>query len=141
MLIPQLSIFVQDKVGRVADICALLAQQEINIAGFDIADTTEGFGILHLVVDRPEAALQVLHEHHFVVKSTTVICVKLENRPGRLARALELLSQVQLSLEYMYLGSDNNMFIGTDRNELAASVLGDADFRMLRAHDLVPGKE
>jgi hypothetical protein len=141
MLIPQLSIFVQDKVGRVADICGLLALEQVNIAGFAIADTTEGFGILHLVVDRPDAALQVLHEHHFVVKRTHVICVKLENRPGRLARALELLSQAQLSVAYMYLGSDNNMFIGTDRNELAASVLGDADFRMLNAHDLVPGKE
>jgi hypothetical protein len=141
MLMPQLSIFVQDKVGRVAEICGLLAQQQINIAGFDIADTTEGFGILHLVVDKPDAALQALHERHFVVRSTPVICVKLENRPGRLARVLGLLSQVPLSVEYMYLGSDNNMFIGTERNDLAASVLGDADFRMLHAHDLIPGEE
>jgi hypothetical protein len=141
MLIPQISIFVQDKVGRVAEICGLLAGRHINLAGFDIADTTEGFGILHLVVDQPEAALQVLQEHKFVVRSTTVICVRLENRPGRLARVLELLSQARLSVEYMYLGSDNNMFIGTDRNEVAASVLGDADFRMLQAQDLVPGEE
>jgi len=141
MLIPQLSIFVQDKVGRVAEICSLLAQRQINLAGFDIADTTEGFGILHLVVDQPDAALQVLHEHKFVVKRTPVICVRLENRPGRLARVLELLSRARLSVEYMYLGSDNNMFIGTDRNDLAASVLGEADFRMLNAHDLVPGKD
>ena len=141
MLSPQLSIFVQDKVGRVADICGLLAKEQINLAGFNIADTTEGFGILHLVVDQPEAALRVLHDHHFVVKSTEVICVKLANRPGRLARVLELLSQDRLSVEYMYLGSDNNMFIGTDRNDLAASVLGEADFRMLNAHDLVPGKD
>jgi hypothetical protein len=141
MLIPQLSIFVQDKVGRVAEICALLAQRQINIAGFDIADTTEGFGILHLVVDRPDLALQALHEHQIVVKSTPVICVVLENRPGRLALVLELLSKAQLSVEYMYLGSDNNMFIGTDRNERAAAVLEGADFRMLRAQDLVSGKE
>ena len=141
MLIPQLSIFVQDKVGRVAEICALLAEHQIHRAGIDIADTTEGFGILHLVVDKPDAALQALHEHHFVVKSTSVICVRLENRPGRLARVLELLSRERLSVEYMYLGSDNNMFIGTDRNERAAAVLGDADFRMLHAHDLVPGEE
>jgi hypothetical protein len=140
MLIPQLSIFVQDKVGRVAEICGLLARQQINIAGFDIADTTEGFGILHLVVDRPEAAIQALSEHRLVVRNTPVIGVKLENRPGRLARVLELLSQAQLSVEYMYLGSDNNMFIGTNHNELATSVLEAGDFRMIHAEDLVSGE-
>ena len=141
MLIPQLSIFVQDKVGRVAEICGLLADRQINIAGFDIADTTEGFGILHLVVDRPDDALKVLQERELVVRSTPVICVLLENRPGRLARVLEVLSQARISVEYMYLGSDNNMFIGTDRNEAAAALLEEANFRMLRAHDLRPGKE
>jgi hypothetical protein len=140
MLMPQLSIFVQDKVGRVAEICGLLAQQQINIAGFDIADTTEGFGILHLVVDQPEAAIRVLNEHRLVVRNTPVIGVKLENRPGRLARVLELLSQAQLSVEYMYLGSDNNMFIGTHRNELATSVLEAAGFRMIGASDLASGE-
>ena len=140
MLIPQLSIFVQDKVGRVAEICGLLGDRQINIAGFDIADTTEGFGILHLVVDRPDAALKVLQEHQIVARSTPVICVRLENRPGRLARVLELLSQARFSIEYMYLGSDNAMFIGTDRNEEAAAMLAEADFRMLRAHDLAPGE-
>jgi hypothetical protein len=141
MLIPQLSIFVQDKVGRVGEICALLAARQVNIAGFDIADTTEGFGILHLVVDRPDLALEALQERHIVVKCAPVICVRLENRPGQLARALELLSQAKFSIQYMYLGSDNNMFIGTDRNEQAASLLADADFRMLHARDLVPGEE
>ena len=141
MLIPQLSIFVQDKVGRVAEICGLLADRQINIAGFDIADTTEGFGILHLVVDRPDDALKALQERELVVRSTPVICVLLENRPGRLARVLEVLSQARISVEYMYLGSDNNMFIGTDRNEAAAALLEEANFRMLRAHDLRTGKE
>jgi hypothetical protein len=136
MLIPQLSIFVQDKVGRVAEICDLLAQQSINIAGFDIADTAEGFGILHLVVDNTEAALQVLHSHHIVVKNVPVICVRLNNTPGQLARILGLLSAAKLNIEYMYLGSDNNMFIGTGQNEKAASVLEQADFRILKASDL-----
>src|SRR5208283_4649578 len=113
MLIPQLSIFVQDKVGRVAEICGLLAARQVNIAGFDIADTTEGFGILHLVAAQPDLALRILREQHLVVRSTPVICVRLENRPGRLARVLEVLSQARFSVEYMYLGSDNNMFIGT----------------------------
>ncbi len=141
MLIPQLSIFVQDKVGRVAEICSMLAARQINIAGFDIADTTEGFGILHLVADQPELALKVLQEQHLVVKSVPVICVRLENRPGRLALVLQLLSQARFSVEFMYLGSDNNMFIGTDRNEEAAALLAQADFRMLHAHNLVPGEE
>jgi hypothetical protein len=141
MLIPQLSIFVQDKVGRVGEICALLAARQVNIAGFDIADTTEGFGILHLVVDRTDLALKALQEQHIVAKNAPVICVRLENRPGQLARVLELLSQAKFSIQYMYLGSDNNMFIGTDRNEEAAVLLSEADFRMLHAHDLVPGAE
>ncbi len=141
MLIPQLSIFVQDKVGRVGEICALLAARQVNIAGFDIADTTEGFGILHLVVDRTDLALKALQEQHIVVKNAPVICVRLENRPGQLARVLELLSQAKFSIQYMYLGSDNNMFIGTDRNEEAAALLSEADFRMLHVHDLVPGAE
>jgi hypothetical protein len=136
MLIPQLSIFVQDKVGRVAEICGLLAEQQINIAGFDIADTAEGFGILHLVVDQTEAALQVLHDHHIIVKNVPIICVKLENNPGRLARVLELLSEARLNVAYMYLGSDNNMFLGTDQNEQAAAVLENAGFRILKSADL-----
>jgi hypothetical protein len=136
MLIPQLSIFVQNKVGRVAEICNLLAERQINIAGFDIADTAEGFGILHLVVDNTDAALQVLQDHHIIVKNVPVICVRLDNKPGKLARVLGLLSEAKLNVEYMYLGSDNNMFIGTDQNEKAASMLGNADFRILNAADL-----
>ena len=136
MLIPQLSVFVQDKVGRVAEICNLLAQRQVNIAGFDIADTAEGFGILHLVVDNTEAALQVLHDHHIIVKNVPIICVRLDNKPGQLARVLGLLSEAKLNIAYMYLGSDNNMFIGTDHNQIAASVLGDADFRIMKASDL-----
>lgn len=141
MLIPQLSIFVQDKVGRVAEICGLLAAQGINIAGFDIADTTEGFGILHLVVDDTEKALQVLHDHHVAVRNIPVLCVLLENRPGRLAKILDLLSKAQLSLEYIYLGSDNNMFVGTNDNARAASLLEDADFRILHTADLAQERD
>ncbi len=139
MLIPQLSIFVQDKVGRVAEICGMLAERQINIAGFDIADTTEGSGIVHLVVDRPAEALRMLREQDLGVKSSQVICVLLENRPGRLARVLELLAQAKVKVEYLYLGSDNRMFIGTNQNEVAASLLEGAGFRMLQAQDLLRG--
>ena len=142
MLIPQLSIFVQDKVGRVGEICALLAARQVNIAGFDIADTTEGFGILHLVVDRTDLALKALQEQHLVVKNVPVICVRLENRPGQLApgAGTPVPGQAQHPIHVPRLGQQHVHRHGPERRGRVPA-LGDADFRMLHVHDLVPGAE
>jgi hypothetical protein len=136
MLITQLSIFVQDKVGRVAEICELLGARKINIIGFNIADTTEGFGILHLVVDDAKAALEMLHANHITAKETTVICSHLENKPGMLSKILSILSRAGLSVSYLYLGANNNLFIGTDQNEIAAKALADSGFLIVPTSEL-----
>lgn len=101
MLIKQLSVFVENTSGRLADITAALAQAGIDIRALSIADTTN-FGILRLIVNRPDTAEKALKEAGFTVSLTDVIAIGMADEPGAFAKAMQALADACISIEYMY---------------------------------------
>ena len=101
MSIRQISVFLENRSGRLANVCKLLGENEIDIVAISISDTTD-FGILRLIVDKPQRAEEVLSEERFTVNSTRVLAVRVEDVPGGLAAVLELLAGADMGVEYMY---------------------------------------
>ncbi len=101
MIIKQISIFMENTTGRLADVTALLAGAKINLRAISIADTTD-FGILRMVADQPDAAVQLLRDAGFVARETDVIGVEVPDHPGELARIMALFRDERVSIEYLY---------------------------------------
>lgn len=101
MKVKQISVFLENKSGRLADVTRVLADNDINIRALSIADTND-FGILRLIVNSPEKAWKVLKEKGFTVSETEIIAVRIPDRPGGLAGILNILEQNRINIEYMY---------------------------------------
>ena len=101
MFIKQLSIFVENKTGRLQSIVDALSEKNINISALSIADTTE-FGILRLIVNDAEAAREALRDVGVISKITDVIAVRIDDRAGGLADVLKIVSSCGIDVEYMY---------------------------------------
>jgi len=133
MYVKQISIFVENKLGRLAEITDILGKNGINIQAMSIADTTD-FGILRLIVDAPQAALLILKEHGLTVKETEVVAVMLGNKPGALADVLQKLVDNDISIEYIY------DFAFAEHKEVGAATivmrLGDQDAAVAKLKEL-----
>jgi len=101
MLVKQISVFVENAKGRLAEITGVLADSRVNIYALSIADTTQ-FGILRIIVEDPDAAQSALKEAGFTVSITDVLSLEIDDRPGGLARALKTLSENEIDVEYAY---------------------------------------
>lgn len=101
MKIPQLSMFMENKPGRLSDPCRRLAEAGINIVTLSLADTQQ-FGILRLIVRDWEKAREVLARAGCVVTVTEVVATEVEDKPGGLATILEVIEKAGLNIEYMY---------------------------------------
>ena len=101
MKIKQLSIFLENKSGRLTEVTEALASANINISAFSVADTAD-YGILRMIVSKPEQAEQLLKAKGLSVHITEVIGLVVPNEPGGLHRALQILSSEGISVEYMY---------------------------------------
>ena len=101
MIIKQISIFMENTTGRLADITALLAKAGINLRAISIADTTD-FGILRMVADQPDEAVKLLKEAGFTARETDVIGVEVPDHPGELARIMSLFRDEGVGIEYLY---------------------------------------
>lgn len=101
MVVQQLSVFLENRKGRLTELTKILAEHDINITAFSIADATD-YGILRLVVGRPERAVRVLKENGFSVNVTDVACIVVPNIPGGLFKVLDILSNNNIDIDYMY---------------------------------------
>jgi hypothetical protein len=113
MIIKQISIFVENKPGRLAEITDIIAKKNINIRALSVADTTN-FGILRIIVDNPLEVERVLKEAGLTVSITSVITACIGDRPGSLAELLKLLAANDIQIEYMYAfiaKSDNEAYV------------------------------
>ena len=138
MLIKQLSIFLENKSGRLNEVSQILANAGINMSAFSVADTSE-FGILRLIVSDPEQACKILRENQFSVNLTDVVCLNCPNEPGALAKALQILSDNQVSIEYLYaysVGDSANVVLKPDRLEACIKVLQEHKMELVRASEL-----
>jgi hypothetical protein len=101
MKITQISVFLENRKGRLYDVCSLLGSYGVNIRALTVAET-ESFGVLRIVVDHSDVAIRVLRENQFVANFTDVVAIEVPDQPGGLASILKLLSEHDVNIEYMY---------------------------------------
>jgi hypothetical protein len=101
MKLIQISIFLENKKGRLLDVCSLLGANKINIRALTVAET-DNFGVLRLVVDKPQEATTLLKAKGFVASLTEIVGVEVPDKPGGLADVLKVLSKHSINVEYMY---------------------------------------
>jgi hypothetical protein len=101
MLIQQISVFIENQPGRLTEVVDVLANSQVDITALSLADTSD-FGILRLIVDKPEVARAALRESGFIVKATEVLAVAMNDAPGGLASVLHTVTDAGITIEYMY---------------------------------------
>ncbi|MDO8881145.1 MAG: ACT domain-containing protein [Coriobacteriia bacterium] len=134
-VVRQLSVFIANESGRVSEVTGLLGDHEINIRGFSVSDTAE-YGILRLVVDRPEDALAVLRDAGFTVREDDVICIDLPDRPGGLASVLKIVSEAGVNIEYVYSLVSTFVVINVGDVDRALHLLGDRPVKLMSQEDI-----
>lgn len=107
MIVKQVSVFLENKSGRLSEVTQILGNAGLNMSAFTIADTSD-FGILRLIVSDPERAREILKKNNFSVQLTDVVLIKSPNKPGGLAKMLNILHSEQIFIEYMYAFSTND---------------------------------
>ena len=113
MTIKQLSVFLENKSGRINEVAKILGQNNINMHAFSMAETTD-FGILRLIVSDVDKAVEVLREASFAVMLTDVVCISCNNISGALSTILDKLTEAGIFIEYMYAfaeGAEANVVI------------------------------
>ena len=101
MVIQQISIFLENKSGRLADVTRVMAQAGINLRAISIADTAD-FGILRVIADRPDPALEALGKAGFTTRTTDVLALEIEDQPGSLAKVMDIFKETGVNIEYLY---------------------------------------
>jgi hypothetical protein len=101
MKIKQISVFLENRRGRLLEVCALLGENNINIRALTVAET-ESFGVLRIVVDKTEEAVAALKRGNFTANVTDVVAVEVSDEPGGLAKVLKVIADGNLNIEYMY---------------------------------------
>ncbi|MDR1257253.1 MAG: ACT domain-containing protein [Spirochaetaceae bacterium] len=101
MGIKQISVFLENNAGRLAEVTTTLADANINLRAISIADTAD-FGILRIIVDRQEEAIAALNAAGFTTRDTEVLVAEISDTPGALARLMELFRQTKVNIEYLY---------------------------------------
>lgn len=101
MTINQISVFLENRTGQLADITGILYDNKINIRAINIAETAD-YGVLRLIVDNALKASEILLEHGFILNMTPVVAVGVPDEPGGLNRVLGIISKADIGVEYMY---------------------------------------
>jgi len=140
MLVKQISVFLENKKGRLALLTKVLGDNDIDITALSIADTTN-FGILRAIVNKPEEAVCVIREAGFTVNTTEVLAVQVPDCPGGLAGVLAILEKADISIEYLYsfvrTPCENALILfRVEEPENAIQVLRDEHIRILSQEEV-----
>jgi len=101
MFVKQISVFLENKPGKLFQVTEVLKKNNIDISAISVADTTE-FGIVRMIVDKPDMAVAAIKAAKFPVNTTDVLAVEVSDKPGGLNHALKVLNEAQVSIEYLY---------------------------------------
>ncbi len=140
MALKQLTVFVENKQGSLVDITEALAQNSVNIRALSIADSEE-FGILRLIVNDNETAINTLKEQGYLIKTTDVVGVKIGDAPGKLSTALKVLDDNKINMEYLYAFMTRTekhayVVLRVADNLLAEKALENAGYHMITDADI-----
>lgn len=138
MVINQLSVFVENKSGRLYEVMEILGDAKINVSALSIADTSD-YGIVRLIVSNPDEAYVLLKEKSFSVQKTPVIGCKVPNEPGSLKKVLSCLAEDGISIEYMYafsVGDDASVILRTEDCNKTIDSLAKHEMELVKANDI-----
>lgn len=136
----QISVFIENKSGRLAEVARVLGEANVNIRALSLADTSD-FGILRLIVNDRELAKRVLKDNGFTVSKTEVVAIEVPDRPGGLSEILQTLDNASINVEYMYAFvercNENAVIIFRfDETEQAIQLLTSKGFTVLEGERL-----
>lgn len=140
MSVKQISIFIENKKGSLAEITEFIAKSKINLKALSIADTQE-FGIVRIITDNPDDARDILKNEGYAVTATSVLAVELEDSPGSMALILRVLSDADVSVEYTYafmshIKNKAYMIFRVDNNDKASKALELANISVINQDDI-----
>lgn len=139
MTVKQISVFVENRAGTLANITSTLGNAGIDILALSIADTTE-FGVLRLIVNDPVSAAETLHKVGYPVSTTEVVAIAIGHRPGGLAKALATLgTDVVVEYCYAFIGHDPKnavVILRPDNNQKAIELLKNGGFNTLGENEI-----
>ncbi len=138
MLIKQLSVFIENREGRLLEVTDVLAKHDINIVTLSLADTSE-YGILRVIVSDPERGREVLKEAGISAKFTDVIAVRVPNKSGQLQQILKVVSEAGSNIEYMYVlstGVNSSVILKVSDTQPVADNLQKAGFILYKAEEV-----
>lgn len=140
MVVKQISVFVENKKGRLSFVTGLLADNKVNIRALSIADTTD-YGILRLIVDNPEKVVDILKKNDVTASLTEVVAIGVEDKPGALAKAMNILYAANVGVEYIYafIGKNNNdaiVIVRVDDNQKAIEAFDGSEVKLLEAQEV-----
>ncbi len=135
MQVEQISVFLENRAGRLAEVSAILAEAGVNIRALSLADTSD-FGVLRLIVNNNEKAMETLKNAGFTVGKTNVLAVEVEDRPGGLHKILDVLFKSGINVEYMYAfvqqsGNNAVMIFRFDQTEKAMNELAENNIKTI----------
>ena len=135
MKVEQISVFLENKAGALAEVTRILGESGVNIRALSLADTKD-FGILRLIVNDNEKAKEVLGPRGFTVRKTEVVAVEVPDRPGGLAEILKVLSEANINVEYLYAfvqqsGENAIIIFRFDETDRAIAALSQKKVRIL----------
>ncbi len=138
--VEQISVFLENKAGRLAEVTRILSEAQINIRALSLADTSD-FGILRLIVNNNEKAKSELKAHGFTVGKTDVVAVEVSDQPGGLHHILRILQKANVNVEYMYAfvqqsGEDAVLIFRFDNLDEALRVLKENGVKIIKGEKL-----
>lgn len=141
MYIHQISVFIENKPGNLANFTNYIAENQINMRAFEIADTSD-FGIIRIIVDKPLDTLTLLKDNDWICTLTQVIGVKLPDRPGSMAKVMDILAAADISIDYVYTSlaggsEDAIMIFRVQDNDQVAAVLKKNNITLVSQEDLI----
>jgi len=135
MNVMQLSVFIENKAGRVSEVTDVLGSAGVNIRGFSVSDTAD-YGIVRLVVDNPQAGHKALSDAGFTVKESAVVCIDLPDKPGGLAGVLKIVSDAGVNIEYVYSLIGTYVVINVADVERAEAMLAGKPVTLVTQEDI-----
>ena len=136
-MVKQLSVFLENREGRIKDVLEILATNDINIVATSLADTSE-YGMLRMIVSDPEKAQRVLKEKSVSAMLTDVICIRVPHAVGSLYKAMKALEDAKVNVEYMYAfanGSDAAAVLKSDDPARVIDILKGSGFDVYSADE------
>lgn len=140
MTVKQISVFLENQPGKLAEFAAVLSAQKINLRAISVAEASD-FGIVRIIVDDVFNAVTILKSENYICTITDVLAVEVQDEPGMLASMIDVLGAEKINIEYMYtiLGKKNNtafMIIRTNADAKAEKILEKKGFKMASPSDL-----